>query len=407
VDELRQVIIRLYGPLAGGVIKSSNVTSYSFVDLDTALAFEEDATSSLLLADLDRAHWVVFVMLDIDTNRPASNALRRLLSERPDLTQEKKTILFALDAPYFLDATDISKLTAYYGLYSKQPQFLEVAARLLFKELSAPGASPVSVSGTGYVLSEAISPDVDQTIKITLYLSTLGPPEEDGETPEPPLEYRTGDTVVIQTGRIVDNNGHPVPDNSLVRFSITTTTTEGTTNQREITVLTISGEAKTNIILDTAGITQIQASIGDPSPESEIIQIDVSVGEEVTGLPTDTPSSGEGTPPANGGDPEGNGEPEPQDHTTLGDWLLTLLVTIFIGLFAYQAGALAGQVRWGVRWGLAALIGGLAVNTYLSFNLPGVTALITQYQIWGIVICTGVGALLGWGAGVLWRQFSK
>lgn len=406
VESMQEAVLRLYGPESGAQIQRRNLLSYSFAHIISML--DRGPGKTEVEYHIRNAQWIVFSILDVRSQRPTSLALRRFLAERPDLLRGKQVVVFAFNAPYFLDATDISKLTAYYGLYSKQPQFLEVAARLLFKELSAPGASPVSVSGTNYVLSEALSPDLDQTIKITLYLSSLGPPAEDVETPEPPVEYRTGDTVVIQTGRILDNNGHQIPDNSLVRFSITTTTTEGTTNQREITVLTISGEARTSIILDTAGITQIQASIGDPSPESEIIQIDVAVGEEVTGLPTDTVSPGdeEGTPPADGGESNGN-DPPPRDYTSLGDWLVTLFVTVFIGLFAYQAGALAGQVRWGVRWGLAALIGGLAVNTYLSFNLPGVAALITRYQIWGIVICTMIGAFLGWGAGVLWRRFSK
>jgi hypothetical protein len=33
--------------------------------------------------------------------------------------------------------TDISKLTAYYALYSKQPAFVEVAARLFFQQVDA------------------------------------------------------------------------------------------------------------------------------------------------------------------------------------------------------------------------------------------------------------------------------
>ena len=89
------------------------------------------------------------------------------------------------------------------------------------------------------------------------------------------------------------------------------------------------------------------------------------------------------------------------------DWLLALLVIFFISLFAYQSGALTGQVRWGVRWGLTTLIGGLAVNGYISFNLPGASSLITRYSIWGIVLGVVAGSLAGWTAGLLWRWLYK
>ena len=53
-------------------------------------------------------------------------------------------ILFSFGAPYYFDTTTISKFTAYFALYSKQPQFVDVASRLLFQELSPTGAAPVS-----------------------------------------------------------------------------------------------------------------------------------------------------------------------------------------------------------------------------------------------------------------------
>jgi NhaP-type Na+/H+ or K+/H+ antiporter len=50
------------------------------------------------------------------------------------------------------------------------------------------------------------------------------------------------------------------------------------------------------------------------------------------------------------------------------------------------------------------MIGGLLVNAYLSFNLPGAAFLIREYQVWGIVLGAAVGCLLGWAAGLLWRR---
>jgi beta-N-acetylhexosaminidase len=133
VDALEQAIINLYGTAAGGVVFSANITSHSFLELQQML--DGQAPSSAVDTDLRRAQWIIFLTLDINPDRPESYALRRFLSERPDLSRDKRVIAFAANAPYYLDATDISKLTAIYGLYSKTPAFVDVAARLLFKEI--------------------------------------------------------------------------------------------------------------------------------------------------------------------------------------------------------------------------------------------------------------------------------
>jgi beta-N-acetylhexosaminidase len=84
--------------------------------------------------------------------------MRQFISERSYLLRNKNVIVFAFNAPYYLDSTNISKITAYYGLYSKGPQFIEVAARLLFNELRpVPGSLPVSVQGVGYDLISVIA----------------------------------------------------------------------------------------------------------------------------------------------------------------------------------------------------------------------------------------------------------
>ncbi len=98
--------------------------------------------------------------------------IRRFLSERQDLLLDKKIVLFAFNAPYYLDPTDISKLTAYYCLYSKSAPFVEVAARLLFQEISPIGSLPVSVPGIGYDLFTATTPDPNQVIGLSMDYAT-------------------------------------------------------------------------------------------------------------------------------------------------------------------------------------------------------------------------------------------
>ncbi len=86
-----------------------------------------------MIANINRAEWLVFLQLDRQESRPDSFALNRFLVETPELIQDKKIVVFGMHAPYYLSANEISTVTAYYNLYSKQPQFIEVAARLLFR----------------------------------------------------------------------------------------------------------------------------------------------------------------------------------------------------------------------------------------------------------------------------------
>lgn len=417
IDGFRDVANRLYGSEGAGQILRQNLFSFTFEDLETALNAPPDDFSQLL-DSIERADWIIFIMVDINEERPTSQSLRRFLAERPDLIQSKNTVVFATDAPYFLDGTDISKLTAYYALYSKQPQFIEIAARLLFKEITAPGASPVSISGIEYDLEQAISPDIGQAFEVNIFLtgSNQENGDEDGgengeeDTPEPtvepaPIEFVTGDSITMETSIILDFNKNPVPNGTLVRFSLRTTTTDSTISQREVTGTTINGIVKVSTILETPGILEIQASSGEPPLLSAISQFDIgsSIPDEVPTLVVTEDVQLEETPVGE----DGVEEPIRSNQTTMEDWLLVLLTTGFLSLVAYQSGANTGQVRWGMRWALTSLIGGMVVNIYLSFDLPGSEALLLEYEVWGIVVLTAIGAATGWFAGWIWQQRGK
>ncbi len=402
-NELETVATRLYGPAGDGLIVPGNVASYTFGDLDNALDQLNDP-ENLVVANISRSEWLVFLQQDVDTNRPESLALSRFLSETPELLQGKKIVVFALNAPYFLTATEISTVSAFYGLYSKQPQFIEVAARILFQEVSAPGAAPVSINGVGYVLEQVTTPDPSQIIPISI--SRSGQVGENSATPLPET-YMQGDSMVVSTGEILDYNGNPVPDETVVRFTIVTTNQEGGSSQRELTSLTTHGVARVSFLLDTPGAVQVQASSGEPAAQSEQVMVDViGSGEPLNGQateePTETPTPTE-TPPTETPMP---GE-EPRQLNNIVDWILALIVIAFVSLFAYQFGALAGQIRWGVRWALTSLIGGLAANAYIAFNLPGASLLVSEYHIWGIVLTAAGGCLVGWAAGLLWRYLGR
>ena len=407
-NALEQAAIRLYGPSGDGLIAPGNIASYTFEDLNLALDQLNDP-ENLVVANINRAEWVVFLTRDVNPARPESLALTRFLSETPDLLQNRNIVVFAMNGPYYLNATDISTVTAYYSLYSKQPQFIEIAARILFQELNAPGASPVSISGVGYVLEQVLIPDPTQTIPLNIFPATQSQPTSEPASTQTatPLTYAQGDNVIFETGIIRDYNGNPVPDNTLVRFSMVSINLEGNSSQREQSSFTVDGVARINYLLDTAGTLQVQVNSGDPAASSSQVLIDVAanggIAESTEEINTPEPT----TPTVETPQVEVTPEPPPRELNTLVDWLLSLVVIVFMSLFAYQGGALAGQVRWGVRWGLTALLGGLFANAYISFNLPGAASLIREYHIWGIVLGVAGGCLIGWGAGLLWRLLSK
>ncbi|MBN2499874.1 MAG: hypothetical protein JXB38_03845 [Anaerolineales bacterium] len=427
VDALSQAILRLYGPEGGGQVLRGNLFPFTFDDL-VEMMDDTSGNFNALLSNMRRAEWVIFLTQNLRDDSPSSFGLRRLLSERPDLLRGKQVVVFAMNAPYYLDATEHSKITAFYALYSKEPQFIELAARLLFKEITAPGASPVSISAVGYDLIDVTSPDPNRPFSLELSLepgngATVQPtaqadvgsgptptidPLGPTATPEPPLELRVGDQVYFQTGVILDYNGHSVPDNTPVQF-ILTTNQEGATIQREVTANTVNGVARTNFVLEIPGTLNVRAVSGVPEAVSPILQYDIASDGSEPIVITQTP----------GATVEPTIEPSPtiaitpmieaalHEETTFGDWILLLLITAFISLFAYQAGALSGQVRWGIRWGLLALIGGLATNVYMALSLPGTRDLLLNSGLWGIVLLTVGGTIVGWAAGWAWQQSTK
>ena len=217
-DALQQSILRLYGPTTGGQVLFNHLSSYSFTDLSDLLAGNGREGMD---ADLRRANWVIISMTDASSLQP--DLVHQFLANRQDVLRAKKIILFSFGAPYYFDSTDITKLSAYFALYSKAPAFVDVAARVLYQELPPVGHSPVSIPGTGYELITVTAPDPGQIISLTLDLPvdpalTAIP----SLTPEPttvPL-FQMGDSVTVRTGTIIDHNGNPVPDGTVVRFTV-------------------------------------------------------------------------------------------------------------------------------------------------------------------------------------------
>ena len=282
--------------------------------------------------------------------------------------RDKRIVVFAFNAPYFLDATDISKLTAYYCLYSKSAPFVEVAARLLFRELSPAGSLPVSVAGIGYDLFTATTPDPNQVIGLSIDLSPI-PASTTLATPEttPTPSFRVGDTVTVRTSIILDHNGHPVPDGTGVRFNILLSGEGGVVQQ--IDAVTLQGLAGASFSIDRPGLLEIRAE-SDPALTSVVLQLNVSAeGFSVTVVaptpnisPTPTVEATV-TPEATPSSPLAQGYPG------LGGWFGMMLILggserfRFLACQAVQCHALgtAHGIMHGCRW---------VAGVYLSGSAP-------------------------------------
>ncbi len=123
--------------------------------------------------ELANADWVIFVMLDMSASYPESSVVRRYLRQPVDTRADQRIVVMALNAPYFLDATEISKLSLYYGVYSKIEPFLESAVRALFRTTVPAGAPALNAPGTRYAaLADRLAPN--PALKIPLRLSVEG-----------------------------------------------------------------------------------------------------------------------------------------------------------------------------------------------------------------------------------------
>jgi beta-N-acetylhexosaminidase len=399
IDSLERSVLSLYGPNSGGQVSQFYLKSYSSTDLTQMLNGEESEEAEEIKTAIQRANWIVFTILDINANRPESLALQRFLAERPDLLPGKKIIVFAANAPYYLDSTNISKLTAYFGIYSKIPASMDVAARLLFREITTPeGSLPVSVPGIGYNLMEATGPKPDQVIPLSISATTPPSPVSSPEIPETP-NYQVGDIITMTAGKILDQNNHAVPDGTPVQFIVTVDGQE----MPAISENTLNGVVQVDYLIEQSGFTSIQAKSG--SAASEAISFQVPPAEEAVVTPTETATTTPTeSPSATSPPPTPQPTPvPPEDGNRAGVqvWFLANVIIFLVAWGASRAGALIGQVRWGIRWALSAVIAGLLLYTYTAVSLPGTAWVIERYQQWGLLVTAFVGALLGWGVSAL------
>jgi beta-N-acetylhexosaminidase len=448
---LESLMLQLYGPDATGQISPDQVTSLTFSQLRQALYPEEGGTVEVIarVDELVRdADWLIFAHLDVNTvDYPQSDTLKAFLRERSDSLQGKRLVVLAFNAPYYLDTTEVSKLTAYYGLYSKSPSFLDAAVRLLFQEFQPRGSSPVDVDAIGYRIIEVTRPDPNQVINIEVVIDeetdsgtatpapTTTPQVPPEGTPIPiQLDLRVGDVLALRTGKIVDRNGRAVPDGTPVEFRLLDTVLS--LEAPRLLATTVDGVAKANFKLDRSGTWEITATSDTAQRSVRLIltlpeEGPVEVGllrptptatptstptptSTATATPTATPTS---TPIPPTPSPTATSTPEPTPEPEVSPGNTVDATGLFLSLVTLS---LVGGVLYGwptsspvspeerLRRPLAAVVSGLAGYVLLGLGLIQVerVPLVAEavhswlpYAVVPAVVCllfAGVGVLLVW-----------
>ena len=407
-DALQKTIMRLYGPQGSGQVFTSRLNSFPFTEVESMLNGESETD---IEAILDRANWIVISLTDVSKGQVA--LLQRFFTERPNLIRNKNVILFSFTAPYYFDATDISKLTAYYALYSKQPAFVEVAARLLFQQNDLPGYSPVSIPALQYELSQVTQPDPAQIIQ--LYLDQTNGAEAT-PTVNPTLTeviptqtaiplYRIGDTIALRTGSIVDHNQNIVPDDTPVRFLMSTVDENGEIQQEE-DATTIHGVARASFAINRPGKVEIRV-VSEPAVISNVIQFNASnEGAAVTVIaPTQITPTMQATPTITPTPVPTSDLVTPEGYPRVGIWLLVMLAVFGSAILMFWAVSRIVSRRWGVRWAFCVFLGGLAAYNYLALGFPGAADWVASTSgAFGVLLLTFAGELIGAVSAWVWMK---
>jgi beta-N-acetylhexosaminidase len=422
---MRDIAINLYGPNVTGQIEPDRAYAFSLGDLaeynllnaatlsitlgaaitPTVTTEGETPTPSppteaaLQMRDaISASNWIVFSVLDLNNSLEASQAFRQFLANQADSFKDKRVVVFAFGAPYYLDATEVSKVTAYFGVYSRTPASLTAAVRVLFGEFPPAGFSPVSVDATRYMLGERTTPNPEQLIPLISNAVLTNT----GSTPEP-LALKIGDKLDLTAGPIFDRNGNPVPDGTEVLF-VLNYPNEGV-EQPRIPATTRNGLARITVPVERQGTLNITVE-SDQAKRSDTIRVNaaadtVSVERiQPTALPTDTPVplptvTVEPTP-APTPQPEA---PAPIVRTSFSGFLLTLLLLAGVGMatFIVLSGFRRATSALRARGVLSTWIAGWLGYLLYALAVPGTGRLGGAFGWVGGPMVAGVIALVAFG----------
>ncbi|HSN73626.1 MAG TPA: glycoside hydrolase family 3 N-terminal domain-containing protein [Anaerolineae bacterium] len=412
---LADIVLRLYEP--SGQVAPERVASVTFEQIDAwlnATDGNEDTNLANEVVDglISNADWIVFGLLDNAPDAAGTSVMRQFLSQRPVSREQKRLVAIAYDAPFFLDATDITKLTAYFAAFGKTEPLLEASMRVLFREWTPTGASPVDISATNYTLAEKLRPNPTQSIPLSV-------PDVRVQMGSNTFTAKVGDTLRVLAGPIRDNNGRLVPDNTPVTFKLKQRSDQfelplGETGTRD-------GLAETSVVLERPGDYEVQVQSGQAVGSLSLLLniVDLEQGEARVAVATATPSPAPTETPTPTVTPTATAEPTatpkptpaptpaaplPPKRVDGGSFALSLAslgLLLLATVFGFRA--LLAAPATALRALLLIAVGGLAA--YLLYGLgvlPGATWLQRELRPWGAVVITLLGSAVAMAA--LWAR---
>lgn len=414
-ESFSDTLMRFYGPEGTGVVRFNAVRDFSFEALLLALQelplaeqsedFELSPVSAAILAALRNANWVVFASTGLDPADESSYVLEDFLSVQANVVGDARIAVLSFGPPYELDSTDFGKLDLYYALYASGNAFVEAGIRALFRDLAAPGDSPVDIPALDYFMPQQTMPDQNQLITLSLV-------DESGEvlTSTAQANIHIGDVINLRTGVILDRNGRVVPDGTPVRFTLSYPD-----GQRDVGAETVQGIAQTAVTLERVGQLNITAR-ADPAGSSvrlelvirddgvTITEIEPTPTATLTPSPTPTvtpsPTPVPPTPvPPVDKLPDQLSLPAPE-RIKLIRWAMISTVILFVVSFIWARERAFGAA-WTVRLALSGVVGGLAGYNLLMIAgrwwLPVLlyTLVGREYLAGGVAIGAGLLVLVG------------
>ncbi|MCL4831911.1 MAG: hypothetical protein KJZ86_05705 [Caldilineaceae bacterium] len=401
---LENIILQLYGPDATGQLSPEYIISYTFEQLSDLLrdaAAPELATA--MDAAIEEADWLLFAMSDVDVARfEYSDAVKQFLRLRSDQLGARVVVL-ALNAPYFLDSTEISKLTAYLGVYSKTDPFLDAAVRAVFRAVPATGAPPVGAPGTRYGnLLERLEPNPEQRIELRILNKEVVANRTGNGEVSLQADVTIGDILEVEAGPIVDRNGNPAPDGTNVSFRLIYSDADLALPAEPVP--TENGMAHIAVPLERPGTLNITATSVDALLSSKI-SVSIQAGQDLAQInisepptqvpPTDTPvpTSAPEPTPVIAIEPAAPARPTTRvTLLTLAVAAITQLVVLALFLVVLVRVMPRQMLVYRLLW---ATITGWAVYILYGVGLmPGGTWLQLNLYPWGAAAVVFIGMLI-------------
>ncbi|MCB9127712.1 MAG: hypothetical protein H6638_07410 [Ardenticatenales bacterium] len=352
---LEQQLVQRFGPEGSEELDPQQITSITFGELTQFLNGEGAVTPAgvNIAAALRDATWLLFLTQSQDAELPESLALRRFLAEYTGTTINQRIVVFAFGVPYDLDATEISRLSAYYALYSPQPRFIEAAGLLLFQTLPPMGYSPVSLPSINYTVDARLRPNPSQVVSLCRDDETL-PLDQCPAFPDVLDLSGEAAGLAIRTSIIRDLNGNPVPDGTRINFLLVNPNESGQPAPQEVGTQNGVARSTINLARDGPFTIRVEPTEGEPfaSTELNITVLGVNAGLVTAVPPTATPT----VTPTPTLTPTPSATPTPRRAVATA----TAQPTVKLGPLTLRVRQADGRFGWWTLWGAMLGVGSVA-----------------------------------------------